>query len=754
MGTGSSHVENAGVSQSWSSGWSSGVTSSSGSSSSNTTSQANTTSHAETTGTSQAETRSTGTTTSASHSTSHAISHSQAETWGHAETQSEADAYSTSSSRSHTTSQALSAADARALAQSLGHGLTTGLSGGVSLGKATRWVNETEVYLANLWRNIAQLADTLAAEGGFEVESFILTRTPHGAQAAEALAVQAFHGLEDVVIPVTTARLAEAYREHAKGHIATFTPCREKPPTGMAGVLAGGQYGTANTLMQLSALVAPAAFEEGLASTKQSRPPDFALYPELPGEVLLGYQYSSENYTGARDAEPTSVPALLDQPWFYSVAVVGDSGTGKTTFAERLALETTLKWQLRTVIFDFGKGWERLQNAPGLIGHTECYSLSPHGLNPLRFNPLQVPARVQPGVYVPAIADLMGGTTGMGTVQIGVIQEILHSMYVDLGVLVEEPQVLQNSRRNTVTAHEAAIINAARQAAGHPARKLQGLHLHDLRPGEQQALAVHRSRGADLAVFLERLETELKAARGEDQKTLKNIRRRFSGFGQASIYARYKPLATDEAGTEIDALSKPWGLTVVSGGWGIPETIKAFLIARSAWVLYTDAAGVLDEVGVLPHRGLHIFIDEIQKLFGQAAGTQDNNTEPTTSKTLISMWTDGRKYGLSMGLGAQNPSLVGKEVIANCNITATFRLKHPDDRDLMAEINGWSSKGYRNTSATLYLGTMAEHRCFLRYMNHPLADLGRAPMLIKPLRVPARTLSREEGAERYGIQLW
>lgn len=755
IGSGSSHVESAGASDSWSSGWSSGVTSAAGTSSSQTSSQSDSSSHAETNGTSRTETHASGTTSSVSDTVSHAIGRSSADTYGHSETHSEADAYATGESRSHTTGQALSAADARALAQSLGQGLTTGLSGGASIGKATRWVNEAEVYLANFWRNIARLADTLAAEGGFEVESFILTRTARGAQAAEALAVQAFHGLEDVVIPVTTVPLDETARAHVTGHIATFTPCRENSLEGMAGVLAGGQYGTANTLMQLAPLLAPALFEDGLASTNNKRPPDFGLYPELPGDVLLGYQYSDENYTGAPDEEPTPVPALLDQPWFYSVAVVGDSGTGKTTFAERLVLETTTKWHIRSVVLDFGKGWERLSNASGLQGHADSYSISPYGLHPLRFNPLQVPQRIQPGEYVPAVADLMGGTTGMGTVQIGVIADILYEMYLDLGALVNEPQVLQNSRHNTVTVREAEAIHQARQAAGQAPRQVQGLHLSALRPGEQQAVAIYRSRGADFAVFLERLEARIKAAKGGDEKkTLENIRLRLRGFGQADLYSRYKPLAEGEASTEVDALSLPWGLTVVSGGWGVPETLKSFLIARIAWTLYHDAAAQLDEVGVLPHRGLHIFIDEIQKLFGQAEGAQGNNIEPTTSKELKKMWPDGRKYAVAASYGTQNPSLLGIEMLSNCQIIATFRLKHPEDRDLLAEINGWSSKGFRHVNALQYIGTMAEHRCFLRYANHPLKDLGRRPMLIKPLRVPARTLSREEEAARYGVQLW
>jgi hypothetical protein len=306
---------------------------------------------------SRVETHSSGTTVSHAHTQSHAVTKSSADTWGTADTVSESDAYSQSQGRSHTDSYARAATNARMLARGLASGVSTGVTGGVSIGKATQWRDEAAAYLAELWQRIARLADTMSQEGGYEVESFVVTRTARGAKAAEALAIQAFHGLEDVVLPVTTARLTAEEREHIAGHLSTFTPCLLDPPEGIASVLAGGRYATANTLHQLASLVAPAVFEDGLASTNISRPPDFAFYTDMPGEALLGHQYSVENYTGEA---PTAVPLRLSEDDFYSFAVVGDSGTGKTTFGERLVLETTTKWQLRSVVLDFGAGWTRM----------------------------------------------------------------------------------------------------------------------------------------------------------------------------------------------------------------------------------------------------------------------------------------------------------------------------------------------------------------------------------------------------------
>jgi hypothetical protein len=143
--------------------------------------------------------------------------------------------------------------------------------------------------------------------------------------------------------------------------------------------------------------------------------------------------------------------------------------------------------------------------------------------------------------------------------------------------------------------------------------------------------------------------------RGIKEETLKNIELRLQPFTQVDAYASFKPVETDELTTEIDVLSQPRGLTVISGGQGLPEPTEAFLIAQLAWVLYHDAAAHLDEVGVLPHRGLHIFTDELQKLFGGAQGARRNNEEPTTSAELKQMWPDSRKYGIAMSMAESQP---------------------------------------------------------------------------------------------------
>ncbi|MDX9956363.1 MAG: hypothetical protein RBT75_19865, partial [Anaerolineae bacterium] len=209
-----------------------------------------------------------------------------------------------------------------------------------------------------------------------------------------------------------------------------------------------------------------------------------------------------------------------------------------------------------------------------------------------------------------------------------------------------------------------------------------------------------------------------------------------------------------ETGNSVDVLSTPWGLTVISGGWGIPEMLKAMLIGQQVWVLANDAAAYLNEVGVLPHRGLHLFIDEMQKLFGGAEGTSENSEPTTHSQQLTKLLPDCRKYGIAISVGVQNASLLPKQVLSNCNNIAMFRLKHPDDRNVVAEMLGLSSKGFRDVSALSYLATLQPWRCLFHLANHPLGARGQRFMLMRPLRVPARTPSHQEEVARYGIPYW
>ena len=109
----------------------------------------------------------------------------------------------------------------------------------------------------------------------------------------------------------------------------------------------------------LAAYTCPNLFEEGTAVTIQEKLPPLAFYPELPGEVVLGHQVSPE--TG----DLTLAPLRLSRDAHFHTAFCGDTGYGKSVAAVRLAYETTLHWQLKTIVLDFGAGWRQLLERAG-----------------------------------------------------------------------------------------------------------------------------------------------------------------------------------------------------------------------------------------------------------------------------------------------------------------------------------------------------------------------------------------------------
>jgi hypothetical protein len=232
-------------------------------------------------------------------------------------------------------------------------------------------------------------------------------------------------------------------------------PFRLRP----AGVL-WSKWGTLLTPAMLAAYTSPNLFEEGTAVTIQEKLPPLAFYPELPGEVVLGHQVSPE--TG----DLTTAPLRLSRDAHFHTAFCGDTGYGKSVAAVRLAYETTLHWQLKTIVLDFGAGWRQLLNAPGLAGHVEIRQLSPGGVRPLRWNPLQIGRNILPEVQWRAFSDIFGTIAQLGGKrQIHELREILRKVYLAAGVLVDDPECRNDPAWGQVRLGEAALIG---QAAGLP----------------------------------------------------------------------------------------------------------------------------------------------------------------------------------------------------------------------------------------------------------------------------------------------
>ncbi|HKZ84219.1 MAG TPA: serine-rich protein [Anaerolineae bacterium] len=761
IGVGQSHGVNAsqGVSESHTENWSAGGFSSQGGMASDTVSHAETRSTADTESRSHTESESDSSAESwgTMHATSksHAVGVSEGESEAWSNSVGGADTESKAWSKSHADSQAQGTAISRAIGQSSAVGAAAGLSPNVSLSKSFRWQDMNETFLAQFFQKMVRLLDTISAEGGYLVDAFVLTRNEAGLKAAEAAVTQAFHGLEDVVTPVITVALNDDERTHIRDHALTFTPCTLPAADVLTSVMGGGRYETLNSLHQTSCLVAPSVFEEGTAATIRPRPPRFAYLPELKGDVLLGYQFSRENYDATT---PTTAACTLAQEGFFSTAFLGDTGVGKSVAAERLVYESTLKWQLRSLVFDFGKGWERLVNAPGLEGHAQVFHLTPTGIRPLRWNPLQISQRIDPRTQRDAIVEIYAGVTGMGQRQLGYLHETLRELYIDLGVLLDERDVVLDSVRNHVAPDEEEAINRARLAADQHPRATGGLPVTDLRPKERQALSVYRSRLASMEDWHARLEKKHREAKGSpaDQQALKGVLLRLQGFLDPDAQRAYGP---GDDTLPLEDVSLPWGLTVFAGGAGLGEMAKAFLIGYIAWILHSDAVKRTEETGSMPYRGMHIFIDEINKLFGGAIATGSSQSgsgqQLNGSESLIRLWPDCRKYGIAMSFAAQSPALLPERVWSSCNNFLIFRLKNAADRDISTVVLGRSEKGLRDVDTSLYIATMPEQRSLtlLGYRN-PYGEYGLEPMLIQPALVPGRAETEIEMAAQYGVQMW
>jgi hypothetical protein len=310
---------------------------------------------------------------------------------------------------------------------------------------------------------------------------------------------------------------------------------------------------------------------------------------------------------------------------------------------------------------------------------------------------------------------------------------------------------------NRIKPEEAGAINAARLAAGQPARELAGQPITTLRPKERQALAVYRSRRASMVDWHKRIEALHQSAKNAvDQQALKGVLLRMQGFLEPGSKRAYGP---GDDTLALEDVSLPWGLTVFAGGAGLDEMAKAFLIGYIAWMLHTDAVQRAEEFGSMPYRGMHIFIDEINKLFGgsvMSTGQQSGSSQSIgASENLVRMWPDCRKYGIAMSFGAQSPSLLPERVWSSCNNFFVFRLKNIKDRDIAAAVLGRSEKGFKDIDTTTYIATMPEQKALvlLGYRN-PYGEYGMEPMLIHPFRVPARAPSEHDVAVRFGVEMW
>ena len=273
----------------------------------------------------------------------------------------------------------------------------------------------------------------------------------------------------------------------------------------------------------------------------------------------------------------TDVPLRLPANEHYHTLFCGDTGFGKSVAAQRLVVESTRAWGLRTVVLDFGRhGWRRLANVPDLEGRVTVRQLEANGAWPLRWNPLQLGRRIDPEGQCRMFADIFCAIVGLDDVAAEELHNVLHACYRAAGVLVHDPATRADSQWATVgTVAEALGLDATAR-------------LTALEPADCQRVAVRRSQGigfADLLAALRKAEPREYSRR--DQRRRQQLERHLSVLSHAPHGSPYAP------GSDVrdicELVPRPGGVTILEAGLPMDPTAGAFLLGWAGWQIHQDA---------------------------------------------------------------------------------------------------------------------------------------------------------------------
>ena len=689
--------------------------------------------------------------------------HSQGQTWqtGHAETRSqsvtrsEAQARSTSQTQAetatrgqatswqHSESQALARQQQWSTQQSLqtgrsagwmtglGRGFTGGFSSGIvpglHLGRSWQTEDETAMRLTDVTRGLVSVLDRASLEGGF-MTSALLFVGHEGHQAAASLVPQAFHG-PDVPTPVLTVPGDEALRAQALLFQPSLVP--DDNPFGVD--ILWTRWSTLLTPGMLAAYTAPNLFEEGVALTFQEKMPPLAFYPEQEGETVCGHQVSPE--TG----DLTPVPLRLSRSRHFHTVFCGDTGFGKSVAAERLVYETTRHWQLKSIVLDFGTGWRKMLNAPGLEDHVEIRQLSPGGVRPLCWNPLQIGRNIMPEVQWRTFCDVFGQIAQLGQRrQIHELRDALRRVYLGAGVLVDDPEVQQSDIWGVVRFEEEELV-----------APVPGTPLAHLTPAQKQCLAVHRSRVVGLQELYRQIEETLQIVSRKDlvlRTVLEGIQFRLHPLVQGAASLQYR--ATPDSPDINEIVPGDWGIAVLEGGAFLDDFSKAFLLGWAAWHLYHDAVALRLQRAVSEPAHVQIVFEEANKILAglQAGGAEGGQS---VAEQFEAMWRDSRKYGIWLHLVTQTPSAIPPGILSSCNNVFAAQLTNPRDRDLIIAALHRSEKGFVDETWRRFLASLPVARSVVK-LGYAFERGDMEPACVQPLLLDVPEPTDDEIAARLG----
>ena len=674
-----------------------------------------------------------------------------------ADTESEAVTRSQAEAQSEAQSQMQGTAQTQQLSRGLSSALAVGIAPSLSVHDSFQWQFDPAILVTQVLRTQQSLLDTASKEGAYYTDVYALARTEQGKRALMGLIPEAFHGTEEVVTGVQTRDLTPEESAYIALHARAFTPSTRVAT--VPEVLSGYMDSTILTMLQLAAYTSPGMFEQGTALTVQEATPDFAFMPEMPGEVILAKQFSSEK------GKLTDTLMRLTRDRHFHCAFAGDTGFGKTVAAERLAYESTLKWHYRTVVLDFGQGWRKALRWPGLEGRVDIRQLYPGAPRPLRWNILQVPRRMDPGRYRSMLAELFANAGRMGPRQLGFLRRALTRVYAAHGVLTHDPEMMTDETWGYIRDNlEVHVVEEWRAENRMPGKVRIGLPLADLVQADLQALAIWRSQAADVRKLVEQLRKMYEeVSRQKDQNSrsaIEGLLLRVDQFAEGQMARLYGPgpdtLPIENLGL-LGSEADPWGVVVIEGGSEMDEYPKAALLALLASVLYFDAvARRRESLAGRRFPPMQVFFEEAAKVLrgvtgaatADQAGPALSGSQPV-AEIFQTMWREGRKYGIFLHVITQTVSELPGGILASCNNGFFAQTKNPHDRDLVMAHIGRSERGVVNTEYKRYLARIPRGYAIAKLgYSEDVADI--EPLLVHPLMVPGSEPSDEEIHQRLG----
>ena len=663
-------------------------------------------------GVSRAQTRGTTDTVTVSHSVTRSVSdttseaHSRGESWG----------------RSHTEGSIEGTSQGMSLARTWGGGLSTGLLPGVSVGRSWQTEDEVAIRLTDLMRQLLAVLDRAAAEGGFLTHTALFLEDKDAASAAAAAVAQAFHG-PDVPTPVLTTPPDPEDEADIRTYGAAFRPWEDigEANDPFVGVL-WTKYATLLTPEQAAALTAPGVFSEGTVKLVEPIPRNkIMFYPAMDGEVVLGHLFSPE--TGL-----LTKAQVRFSPWaFMHFLFAANSGYGKSVGAERLVYELARNLGFQVVVLDFGFGWRKLLNAPGMDGMVDVRQLQPFSPRPLRWNPLRISRYIPPTQFLKGFIDTWDQLTQMGQKQQRIwFETLIREMYLDAGALTDDPDVWSHPTWGKVLPDEKNLIG---ESVGTPLKELFNRGEYD----KLQVLAVHRSTAnpqLSLQALYDRIE-EAKERYGPRDRIMQDI---LSG-----LMVRLRPLVTGAPAMQFapgdDAIDLPDLLAdkrvVVLEGKGLDKRAAGFLLGWAGWVLYYDRVNKRQRQMKTPP--MFMFYEEANVVFSglSASGSRDDNVQSLAESYDI-MVRDSRKYDIFFGFAVQNPSLLPQGVLHSCPNAVIGHITDPEDKKQVLSILGYTEVGFQDNemrrllsdlSVAMMLGRFAydfERRTTQTFLFRPL----------------------------------